>query len=84
MHIGHPQLTELTSQILFDQLHPNSEVSSNDIELELCAEITSKISVFHSAVATFFAPSDGSSLQGMHRECICSCGGIKHLDMIVL
>ena len=73
LHIEHPQLTELTCRFLFDQLHPNSEVSSNNIKLELCPEITSKISVFHSAVATFFAPSDDSGLQGMRRERIHSC-----------
>ena len=73
LHIEHPQLTELTRRFLFDQLHPNSEVLSNDIELELCPEITSKISVFHSAVATFFAPSNDSGLRGMRRERIRSC-----------
>ena len=73
MHIGHPQLTELTQRFLFDQLHPNSEVSSNDIELELCPEITGKISVFHSAIATYFAPSDECGLRGMRRERIRSC-----------
>lgn len=31
-----------------------------------------KISVFHSAIATFLAPSDPSGLHGMRRECICS------------
>ncbi|KAI0294078.1 hypothetical protein B0F90DRAFT_1641187, partial [Multifurca ochricompacta] len=32
----------------------------------------SKISVFHSAVATFFAPSDPSGIYGMQRECVHS------------
>ena len=73
LHIGHPQLTELARRFLFDQLHPNSEVSSTDVELELCSEITGKISVFHSAVATFFAPSDEYGLRGMRCERIRSC-----------
>jgi len=30
----------------------------------------SPISVFHSAIATFYAPSDLSGLRGMHTECI--------------
>ena len=73
MHIGHTQLTELSCQFLFDQLHPNSEVASSDVELGLCPEITGKFSVFHSAIATYFAPSDECSFQDMHRERIHSC-----------
>ena len=73
LHIRHPQLTELSRRFLFDQLHPNSEVSSNDVELEQCPEITGKFSVFHSAVATYFAPSDECGLRGMHCEHIHSC-----------
>ena len=73
LHIGHPQLTELSHRFLFDQLNPDSEVSSNDIQLELCPEITGKISVFHSAVATYFAPSDECGLWGMCHERIRSC-----------
>jgi hypothetical protein len=73
LHIGHPQLTELSRRFLFDQLHPNSEISSDDVELELCPEITGKISVFHSAVATYFAPSDECGFRGMRRERIRSC-----------
>jgi hypothetical protein len=73
LHIGHPQLTELSRRFLFDQLHPNSEVSSDDVKLEICPEITGKISVFHSAIATYFAPSDECGLRGMRRERIRSC-----------
>ncbi|KAF9495621.1 hypothetical protein BDN71DRAFT_1482593 [Pleurotus eryngii] len=42
------------------------------VKLHECPLVTSKISVFHSAVATFFAPSDNSGTQGMRRVCIHS------------
>ncbi|KAF8817625.1 hypothetical protein BYT27DRAFT_7221428 [Phlegmacium glaucopus] len=71
VHIQQPRLTELTRRFLFEQLHPNT--SADGVELEDCPKITSKISVFHSAVATFFAPSDKCGLRGMCRERIRSC-----------
>ncbi|KAF8815595.1 hypothetical protein BYT27DRAFT_7079551, partial [Phlegmacium glaucopus] len=71
VHIQQPRLTELTRRFLFEQLHPNT--SADGVELEDCPKITSKISVFHSAVATFFAPSDECGLRGMCHERIRSC-----------
>ncbi|KAF8876420.1 hypothetical protein BD779DRAFT_1613320 [Infundibulicybe gibba] len=70
-HINQPHLPELTRRFLFGQLNP--DLISNDIELDDCPVITSKISVFHSAVASFFAPSDECGIHGMHRERIRSC-----------
>ncbi|KAI0288345.1 hypothetical protein B0F90DRAFT_1812777 [Multifurca ochricompacta] len=57
--VNEPNLPYLTQLFLLDQLH------LNDTSLP---PITSKISVFHSAVATFFAPSDPSGIYGMRRE----------------
>ncbi|KAH7917560.1 hypothetical protein BV22DRAFT_1108549 [Leucogyrophana mollusca] len=66
-HINEPMLPILTHQFLFDQLHPNEDdAMGND------PSITSPISVFHSAAATFFAPSDVSGTRGMRREIIRS------------
>ena len=62
---------ELTRCFLHDQLHPNGP-SANKIALEECPEIYSKISVFNSATATFYAPSDESGLRGMRRKRIRS------------
>ncbi|KAF8956155.1 hypothetical protein BDZ97DRAFT_1672008 [Flammula alnicola] len=70
-HIQEPRLPELTRRFLFDQL--NTNISSDDVTLDECPSISSKISVFHSAVATFFAPSDECGLRGMLRERIRSC-----------
>ena len=71
-HINHPQLPALTRCFLFDQLN-RSEVISNDINLEDCPTIKGKISVFHSAITSFFAPSDECGRYGMRREHIRSC-----------
>ena len=69
-HIGQPHLPELTRRYLFDQLNPNAFITSNDITVHQCPQITSPVSVFHSAIATFYAPSDESGIRGMRRESI--------------
>ncbi|KAF4578381.1 hypothetical protein EYR36_000188 [Pleurotus pulmonarius] len=67
-----PELHDLTRQFLYDHLYPNAHYCANDIPVADCPEIYSKVSVFHSAVATFFAPSDLSGIHGMRRERIRS------------
>ncbi|EDR03636.1 uncharacterized protein LACBIDRAFT_331347 [Laccaria bicolor S238N-H82] len=71
-HIQHPELIELTQHFLYDQLHTNDGTSSANVPLQQCPHPSSKISVFHSAVATFYAPSDKSSIRGMRTEHIRS------------
>jgi len=61
--IGKPELHFLTLECVAAQLHKSPD------ELH---QIDGKISVFHSAVATFFSPSDPSGIHGMRRERICS------------
>jgi hypothetical protein len=61
--INEPDLPILTQEFLADQLHLGGEVTPL---------ITSKVNVFHSATATFFAPSDPSGIRGMRSECIRS------------
>ena len=58
--INYPNLCDLTEQFLFEHLNPQSDPSD--------LGISSKISVFRSAVATFYAPSDESGIHGMRRE----------------
>ena len=72
-HINHPQLPELTRRFLFDQLNKNSDITSNDVDLEDCPMIEGNISVFHSAIASYFSPSDDCGRYGMCRERIRSC-----------
>ncbi|EDR05785.1 uncharacterized protein LACBIDRAFT_302506 [Laccaria bicolor S238N-H82] len=64
-HIGCPPLVELTRCFLYDQLHTDDGTSSADIPIQQCPYPTGRVSVFHSAVATFYAPSDESGIRGM-------------------
>ncbi|KIJ63554.1 hypothetical protein HYDPIDRAFT_92089 [Hydnomerulius pinastri MD-312] len=71
--IDQPRLPELTRRFLYDQLNPVAALSSADVELEQCPRVPGPISVFHSAVAQFYAPSDLCGDGGMRREFIRSC-----------
>lgn len=73
VHIDQPQLPTLARRFLFDQINKNADITSDDVELEDYPAIEGKISVFHSAVASFFSPSDECGLRGMRRERIRSC-----------
>ena len=66
-----PDLPLLTQQFLFDQLNPD-EPPAVQQPLENLPDIQSNISVFHSAQAIFYAPSDVSGSRGMHRQIIWS------------
>lgn len=68
----HPLLPSLTRRFLYDQLCAGTDPPSEAIALEDCPEITSNVYVYHSAVATFYAPSDISGLRGMRWEWIRS------------
>lgn len=67
-HFDQPDLLNLTQQFLFEQLYPEDDSSDPD----QYPTISSKISVFNSAVATFYAPSDDSGIRSIHRECLRS------------
>src|SRR5258708_14625696 len=56
MHINRPDLVELMQCFLHDQLYTDG-ISANEIPLEECSEIHTKILVFSSATATFYALS---------------------------
>ncbi|KAF7372468.1 hypothetical protein MVEN_00108400 [Mycena venus] len=71
-YIKVPDFPDLLLNFLHDQLSsPNypiySDVSDDDLDI---SELP--ISVYHSAVATFYAPSDPSGIRGMRRERIRS------------
>ena len=86
VHINQRQLPALACRFLFDQLNKNtdSEITSDDIDLEDSPVIEGRISVFHSAIASFYVPSDEYGLHGMYWECIQSCplwrGKAPHRD----
>jgi len=69
-HIQVLDFVELVRRFLYDQLPRRSDDTrtSSDVSLDECPLPTSKFSVFNSAVATFYAPSDQSGIRGMKRE----------------
>jgi hypothetical protein len=62
---------ELLRKFLYEQANPNM-VSSADVSLDMCPRFSGSISVFHSAVARYYAPSDLCGAGGMYRERIRS------------
>jgi hypothetical protein len=64
-HVGHPELKELIRRFLSEQLH---DTDGFQVELDDCPEFSSSVFVYHSAVSTFFAPSDESGIGGMRQE----------------
>ncbi|KIJ12363.1 hypothetical protein PAXINDRAFT_83109 [Paxillus involutus ATCC 200175] len=75
LHIGQPRLPVLVHDFLFHQLDQvNPALSDNEImtRMEQLLRFDGPISVFHSACAMFYAPSDISGIHGMRREWIRS------------
>lgn len=66
--INVPALTLLTQQFLYNQLHPDSFLPAEDMNPASLPLPRGHIRVYHSAVATFYAPSDLSGRYGMYRE----------------
>ena len=66
-HLNILNLPLLTSQFLFNQLHPDGPAADKQ-PWESLPNIQSPILVFHSAHAIFYAPSDVSGSHGMHRR----------------
>ncbi|KAI6009298.1 hypothetical protein EDC04DRAFT_2871383 [Pisolithus marmoratus] len=69
-HIQEPSLPILISCFLHFHLHADTNPSTDGVALPDLSN--SPISVFCSAISTFYAPSDLSGLGGMHMECIWS------------
>ncbi|EGO21962.1 hypothetical protein SERLADRAFT_441174 [Serpula lacrymans var. lacrymans S7.9] len=68
--LDQPRLVELVQRFLYNQQHlhdPDAPCTAN-VALSNCpaGSLNAKISVFHSATAMFYAPSDESGLGGMH------------------
>ncbi|KAJ7500565.1 hypothetical protein B0H11DRAFT_2155527 [Mycena galericulata] len=71
-HIHQPQLPDLLRRFLYEQLNPDSDIDPSDVPLESCPRFDSRINVYHSATARFYAPSDLCGSGGMYRERIRS------------
>lgn len=68
--INLPLTEELVRRFLFDQLYLNAPLAGNEVNINICPIFDSNIHVFHSALATFYAPSDPSGIGGMRRQYI--------------
>ncbi|KAG1803956.1 uncharacterized protein BJ212DRAFT_1449860 [Suillus subaureus] len=64
---------ELDIPHLPDLLHPNNPCNPSNVPLANCPCYLNKISVFTLASSCFYAPSNLSSIGGMHIEYIWSC-----------
>ncbi len=60
----------MVRQFLYDQLYPDSEISSSQLEVTAYPEFGGRISIFYSAISTFRAPSDISGVNSLRREYI--------------
>jgi hypothetical protein len=63
---------ELLRRFLYELVNPNPGASSADVPLDRCPSLFRNISIFHSAVARFYAPSNLCEAGGMYRERIRS------------
>jgi len=63
-----PQFPILMRRFLYDQLYPDSAITSRLVFPESLPMIDGKIEVFNSAMSTFRAPSDISGINGMRHE----------------
>ncbi|KAG2056601.1 hypothetical protein BDR06DRAFT_981315 [Suillus hirtellus] len=57
-HIGVPHLHDLVHQFLHDQRNPDHLIPGHEMDVSLCPYFNGKVHVFHSATASFYAPSD--------------------------
>ena len=69
-HLGLHGLQGAIRRFLYDQLNPDAKIPGDRVDLRVCPLFQGKIHVFHSATATFCAPSDQSGVGGMRREII--------------
>ncbi|KIM76997.1 hypothetical protein PILCRDRAFT_12366 [Piloderma croceum F 1598] len=69
--VDQPDLILLIQQFLYAQEHPDSDSLASQAEDDL-PPFREKITVYPSAVTTFYSPSDVSGVGGMRNERICS------------
>ncbi|KAG1842603.1 hypothetical protein F4604DRAFT_1884713 [Suillus subluteus] len=70
--IGAPHLRDLVRQFLHDQRNPDHPIPGHEMDVSLCPDFNGKVHIFHSAVASFYAPSDICGVNGMLRHVIRS------------
>ncbi|KAJ7639463.1 hypothetical protein FB45DRAFT_1134946 [Roridomyces roridus] len=72
LHIQQPRFPELFRRFLHEMLHGPPDENEPPIPLDACPIFVSRITVHHSAIARFYAPSDIGGAGGMYRERIRS------------
>jgi hypothetical protein len=55
-------------RFLYEQMHPETDRSGMDVDLQDCPHFSGRFSVFDSAVATYYLPSDTLGQAGFYRE----------------
>ncbi|THV01579.1 hypothetical protein K435DRAFT_654927, partial [Dendrothele bispora CBS 962.96] len=70
--INQPTLQQCIRKYLYDHYNPAALVSSSFIPVEQLPHFSSYISVYHSALARFYSPSDLCGMGGMYRQRIRS------------
>ena len=75
-----PQFLILMRRFLYDQLYPDSPITSHLVLAESLPKIEGRIEVFNSAIETFRAPSDISSVTGMRSEHIRAMPSWRNLN----
>ena len=76
--INQPDLPVLIQHFLFDQLYPHSPLAGSEVPIDNCPSYRGRVSVFKSAVAMFYAPSDQSGIGGMIRQHIRATPSWRH------
>ncbi|KIK13878.1 hypothetical protein PISMIDRAFT_118075 [Pisolithus microcarpus 441] len=80
--IGHPKLPDLVAIFLFQQRNPGVDIP----DISKCPKAIDPGYSFSSAVATFYAPSDFSGVNGMHCQYIHASpswrNGPPHYDCV--
>ena len=88
LQIDQPDLLYHIRRFLFSQRYPDAPIPTRDQDISLSTIFDDRISVFHSATATYYAPSDHSGIYGMLKQCIRSTPkwrqGPPHHDCIFI
>ncbi|EDR13606.1 uncharacterized protein LACBIDRAFT_322663 [Laccaria bicolor S238N-H82] len=71
-HIGQPHLPGAFRRFLWEIVNSDSLLSLSQVPLNDCPNFYGRISVFHSAIAHFYAPSNLCGAGGMYHELIHS------------
>ena len=58
----------LIRQFLYEQVHPENELSGADVDIQDCPYFTGQFSAYDSAVATYYLSSDTLGQAGFYRE----------------